>query len=200
MKKHFYITLILLTGATCFSQIEKKFGKQIFLPSIEMGYVHNNASALSGGIITKTSIEFRLRNNNDLFSRVNYDIHNTEYTLESINLASNIIKGKASFSDILAGLGYRFGDAKFRYFLMAQSGIRLYNYPIAIQNGNEITIEQGGNSIFMTRATIGVEYYFDEKSAVSFEVFQSQVWDKVDFWKDRGDGVGFSLGIITALF
>ena len=178
---------------------EKAFGRQIFLPSIEMGYAGSSASALSGGLITKTSIEFRLRNNNDIFARINYDIINSEYTLENVN-TTNIIKGKASFNDLLAGIGYRFGDEKFRCFLMVQPGVRLYNYPIALQQGNEITIDQSGNNIFMTRATVGLEYYFDAKTAISFDVFQNQIWEARDFWNDRGDSYGLSIGVITSLF
>ncbi len=197
-----FLSIQLFSVLPGFSQDDaeaKELGRHIFLPSIEMGYVGNNASALSGGIITKTSIEFRLRNNNDIFARINYDNIGAEYSLENIN-TTNIIGGKTSFNDILAGVGYRFGDEKFRCFLMVQPGIRLYNYPFATINGNEITIDQTGNSIFLTRATVGLEYYFDEKTAISVDVFQNQVWEQRDFWSDRGDSFGFSIGVITALF
>ena len=201
--KFSFLFLLMSTGLCIHGQEkpvdEKAFGRQIFLPSIEMGYAGSSASALSGGLITKTSIEFRLRNNNDIFARINYDIINSEYTLENVN-TTNIIKGKASFNDLLAGIGYRFGDEKFRCFLMVQPGVRFYNYPIALQQGNEITIDQSGNNIFMTRATVGLEYYFDAKTAISFDVFQNQIWEARDFWNDRGDSYGLSIGVITSLF
>lgn len=44
-----------------------------------------------------------------------------------------------------------------------------------------------------------IEYYFDEKSAFTFTLFQNQVWDKVDFWEDKGSAYGFSIGFITSL-
>ncbi|GAB4417412.1 MAG: hypothetical protein OHK0039_27720 [Bacteroidia bacterium] len=56
-----------------------------------------------------------------------------------------------------------------------------------------------GRSLFTTSFLTVVEYYFDEKSALTLSLFQNQVWRKVDFWQDGGAAWGFSLGFITSL-
>jgi hypothetical protein len=179
---------------------EEAFGRQVFLPSIEIGYIHNNTENLTGGILTKTSIEYRVRNNNDIFIRASYDTYSSDFTLTPENNLTNVIKGTASFTDVLIGGGYRFGDNKWRTFIMVQAGQKYYNYPEFVQNNNTINIEQGRRGVFSTRATLGFEYYFTEKSAVSFDFLQSQVWKTQDFWEDSGSAIGFSIGFITSLF
>ena len=175
-------------------------GGQIFLPSIEIGYLSNSANSLSGGVITKTSIEYRVRNNNDVFFRINYDNYNANYTLTSDNSLTNIITGTAAFTDLLFGAGYRFGDNQFRYFIMLQSGLKYYKFPEFVQNSTVINIEQRKRNIFSTRITLGLEYYINEKSAISFDLLQSQVWKERDFWSNSGSAIGFSIGFITALY
>lgn len=172
---------------------------RIFLPSLEIGFVDHASEFLSPGVIVKTSIELRLRNNNDFFFRVNYDPYDSEYRFENIDGTSNVLSGKVLFTDILGGLGYRFGDSNFRCFLMVQPGVKLYNIPTASISDNTITIEQEGKSIFTTRTTVGFEYYFEKNAALTFDIFQSQVWEETDFWIERGGAWGFSVGVITAL-
>ncbi|MEL6559072.1 MAG: hypothetical protein AAFQ94_12865 [Bacteroidota bacterium] len=179
---------------------EDSFGAQIFLPSIEIGYVGNSADELSGGVLVKTSIEYRVRNNNDIFFRINYDNSTADYTLDPVNAITNVIEGTASFNDLLLGAGYRFGDKKLRTFIMLQAGIKYYNFPEFTQTNSVISIAQGRNNAFSTRATIGFEYYFTEKSAFSLDLLQNQVWDKQDFWRESGSAYGFSVGFITSLF
>ncbi len=58
-----------------------KIVEQIFLPSIEIGYLFNQAQALEGGILVKTSIEYRTRNVEGLFFRISYDQYSTNFTL-----------------------------------------------------------------------------------------------------------------------
>lgn len=200
--KFLHIIICLLITSVCFCQTKPQtFGDQIFLPAIDIGYMYHGSNQLLGGVIIKTSIEYRFRNNNDLFIRINYDTHNAEYTLDNLSTMTNVINGKTAFTDILLGAGYRFGAEKLQYFVMIQPGTRLYNYPNAIQNGNTITIEQSNNSIFTARTTLGLEYYFNAKAALSVDLFQSQVWKSKDFWDNQNGGaLGFSIGITTALF
>ena len=179
---------------------EAAFGRQIFLPSIEVGYIFQLSDDLSGGIIMKTSIEYRLRNNNDVFFRLNYDNYSSEYQLSSSTNPADILEGTTVFSDILLGGGYRFGDRKHRFFLMAQPGIKLYDYPIATFKNNSIQITKKREEIFTTRFSLGYEYYFNEKSAVNFDLIHNQVWDNSFFWSDSGVALGFSVGFITSLF
>lgn len=175
-------------------------GKQIFLPSIEIGYLSNSADALGGGILVKTSIEYRVRNNNDIFFRASFDTSDAEYTLDGDNSVTNVIKGTAAFSDLLIGGGYRFGDKKFRQFILLQAGVKRYNFPQFVAQGGTILIEQGKNSVLNTRITLGFEYYITPKSAVSVDLLQGQVWKEQDFWVDSGSAYGFSVGFITSLY
>ena len=83
---------------------------------------------------------------------------------------------------------------------MIQPGLKYYNFPELVINNTTLNIEQGKKSIFSTRLTLGFEYYINDKSAVSIDLLQSQVYEKLDFWEDSGSAVGFSIGFITALF
>ena len=205
MNKYLTITLFFFIPFFLLAQdqgnaSEQKFGEQIFLPSIEIGYIENSAENLTGGILVKTSIEYRVRNNNDIFFRINYDTYSSDYVLNTENTLTDVIEGTAAFSDLLFGAGYRFGENKFRYFIMIQPGWTYYNFPELVINNTTINIEQGKKSIFSTRVTLGFEYYLTEKSAVSIDLLQSQVWEEKDFWEDSGSAFGFSVGFITSLF
>ena len=70
MNKILTLFLLISTAQIAHSQSdeEKKIGKRIFLPSIEIGYLHNSSDIISGGIIVKTSLEYRFTNNNDFLS------------------------------------------------------------------------------------------------------------------------------------
>ena len=201
MKKYIKLVVLILITSNCFCQDEKQsFGDQIFLPAIDIGYLFHQSDQLSGGIIIKTSVEYRFRSINDFFLRLNYDTHDAEFNLDDLSVTTNIIKGKASLTDLLLGVGYRLGGEKIRYILMIQPGIRLYNFPNATQDGNTIVIEQESDNVWTTRATIGLEYYLDKKAALSLDLFQSQVWQDRSVWRDHRGAFGFSVGIITALF
>ncbi len=204
MRKLVIIVLLSIVQFYSYGQEKKdesKFGSQIFLPSIEMGYTHSMSPLLSGGILTKTSIEYRIRNNNDIFLRVNYDNYSGDYSLIPTNGFTNVIEGTASLTDLLGGVGYRFGDKKVRFFIMAQAGITYYNFPQATSAlSSVVNIKQGKKNVMSSRATLGVEYYFTEKSAFSFDILQNQIWKKQDFWEDNGSSIGFSIGFLTSLF
>lgn len=65
MKKLAISIIFILGSFNIFCQEEKpakkrKFGSNIFLPSLEVGYLGNNSSLVSGGILIKTSLEYRL--------------------------------------------------------------------------------------------------------------------------------------------
>ncbi len=203
MKKCLFIIVLGLLQVVCYSQTDTKakhnIGEQIFLPALEIGYVHNISDILSGGLILKTSIEYRLRNNNDVFFRLNYDTYDAEYRLQNLNGLTNIVNGTVLFSDLLLGGGYRFGETKYRYFLMLQPGIKFYNYPQATQSASDINIRQESRNVLTSRFTFGFEYYLNEKSAFSIDLFQNQVWVKKDFWNEQGSGIGLSIGFTTAL-
>jgi len=200
MKKILILLALLPLLVSAQDQSPEGYASRIFLPSIEIGYFNHGSELLGAGLITKTSLEYRFRNNNDFFLRINYDQHRADFQLEIINGTSNVIEGTASFTDALLGPGYRFGDRKLRAFVMFQAGLDFYNFPVARQSGTTINIEQGLDKVFCTRATLGFEYYFNEKAAFSVDFFQNQIWERKAFWPDRGDAWGISAGVITSLF
>lgn len=194
----FLFCLSFFTQAQSETSAPKKIGQRIFLPALEIGYMHNNSKILDGGILVNTSIEYRFRNNNDFLLRLNYDTHNAEYKLEQRGF-TNVLEGTAFFSDVLLGPGYRFGDNTFRLFVLTQAGVKFYDFPVATVENLNLQIRNSSNTLFTTRIVLGGEYYFDEKSALTISLIQSQVWNKQDFWADKAGAWGISVGFITSL-
>ena len=203
MKQFFFSLLLLATSFSALAQSENQdegdFANNTFMPSIEVGYVFNLADNLSGGLLWKTSLEYRLRNNNDVFVRLNYDDADANFTLSEPGL-TNVIEGSLSIKDLLLGGGYRFGDSKFRAFLLLQGGVRFYSYPVIEEAAPSVTISLDGRRLFTSRVTLGFEYYFSERSAFAVEVLQGNAWEKKDFWSERTTSAGFSVGFIATLF
>jgi hypothetical protein len=197
-----YTLLCLLAGNRAAAQADSTangFWSRIFLPSIELGYQVPTSSLISPSLRFGTSVEYRFRNNNDFFVRLNYDTYGARYRLETNNATTNSIEGTVQFTDVTVSPGYRFGDNTFRFVFCAMPGLKLYDFPTASINGQQVVVRLDGKRIFTTSALAAVEYYLDEKSALTFSVFQNQVWQQVDFWRDGGSAYGFSVGFITSL-
>lgn len=182
------------------STSKKNWGNYIFIPSIEMGYLHHNAANLAGSLLIKTSLEYRFNDKNAAFFRLNYDTYNAQYKLTTTNKLTNILQGTAAFTDLLLGAGYRFGNEKLRFFVLAQSGIKFYDYPNALVDGTLVTIEQQNKISPVSRLSVGIEYYISPKSAFSIDLFYNQTWSSNYFWTDQGGAIGISIGFTTALF
>lgn len=202
--KHLFVFLLLISAAlSSFAQSEPTdeadFAKNTFMPSIEVGYVFNLADNLSGGLLWKTSLEYRFRNNNDAFVRLNYDDADANFTIREPGL-TDVIEGNLSIKDLLFGIGYRFGDSKFRAFVLLQGGYRFYSYPVVEQDNQSIAIRSDGRRLFTSRVTLGFEYYFNERSGFAVELLEGNVWEKRDFWSERTGSAGFSVGFIATLF
>lgn len=180
------------------SDVDNFWGR-IFLPSIDVGYQVSNSDLIGGSVRVGTSIEYRIRNNNDFFIRLNYDTYGAKYTIADNNATTNAIEGTVQFTDIVSGPGYRLGDNTFRLMFSAMPGIKLYEFPTATIENQRIIIKSKTRSIFTTIFLSTVEYYVDDKSALTFSLYQNQVWRKMDFWENGGSSVGFSLGFITSL-
>jgi hypothetical protein len=178
---------------------EEGFWGRIFLPSIEVGYQIPNSSVLGGAVRFGTSIEYRIRNNNDFFIRLNYDTYGARYDLKTNNATTNSLQGTVQFTDIMLAPGYRFGDRTFRFMFCIMPGVKVYDFPSAVVNNQQILVSQQRRYIFSTSVLGTLEYYFDEKSALTFSLFQNQVYKQQDFWPDGGSAYGFSIGFITSL-
>ncbi|NQX90712.1 MAG: hypothetical protein HRT74_00955 [Flavobacteriales bacterium] len=194
---------LLLCTSGLFAQEEadataNNFWSRIFLPSIDAGYQVPNTDLLSGSVRIGTSLEYRIRNNNDFFIRLNYDTYGAQYNLLNAE-TTNTIEGTVQFTDVLLGPGYRLGDNTFRLMFSAMPGIKRYEFPTAMIEGQNVIVSSESKVIFTTLFLTTLEYYVDQKSALTFSVYQNQVWDEVDFWSDGGSAVGFSVGFITSL-
>ncbi len=178
---------------------EDEFLSRVFLPSIDIGYQVPNSDLIGGAIKVATSIEYRIRNNNDFFIRVNYDTYGAPYKLPTDNITSNTIEGTVQISDVFIAPGYRLGDETFRLMFSLMPGMKFYEFPTATVTPQRIQIGQKSKRIFSTSVLATLECYFDEKSAFTVSLFQNQVWREVDFWEDGGAAFGFSIGFITSL-
>lgn len=159
----------------------------------------NSSDLLSGGLLTKTSLEYRIRNNNDVFFRLNYDAIDARYEIET-NGISNVVEGKVGFSDLIGGMGYRFGDNDFRIFVLAQAGVRFYTFPVLENRDSILVAREESRNLFTTRFTLGLEYYIDQKTAFTVELAQGQMWKRADFWQDGTGSFGITAGVVTTIF
>lgn len=202
MSKKVINTLLLLLISICSLAQDRPsngFLSRIFLPSIDIGYQVPNTDLLEGATRFGTSIEYRIKNNNDFFVRLNYDTYGARYRLSAINSTSNTIEGTVQFSDVLLAPGYRLGDDTYRLMFSLMPGIKLYEFPSATLNGQLISVQQESKTLFTSSVLVTLEYYFDEKSALTLSIFHNQVWKEVDFWVGGRSAIGFSIGFITSL-
>jgi len=199
--KHIGIMLLFVFSSSAQNNTENNdsFWGRIFLPSIDAGYQFANSDLIGGSVRIGTSIEYRIRNNNDFFVRLNYDTYSAKFKVPNDNQTTNTIEGTIQFTDVVSGFGYRLGDNTFRLMFSAMPGIRLYEFPTASVNGQQVIVRTESKSIFTTIFLVTMEYYIDEKSALTFSLYQNQVWKAVDFWENGGSALGFSIGFITSL-
>ena len=180
-------------------QNKKGLRYRIFLPSLEIGYVDYSSNELSGGIMVKTAIEYRLKTQDSFYFRLNYDNRQAKYKIAPTGL-TNVIEGKVSFSDLIGGAGYRFGKDKLQWIVLLQGGVSFYSVPEFELNGGVLNLRNAGKNVPISRLTIGLEYYLDSNSAITLELLQSQFWNQEDFWKDNQSAWGISLGVTATLY
>jgi hypothetical protein len=207
MKKIFQIILLTISclGFTVsgFSQEGETTDEvytQLFNTYFEVGYIFENTNALGNGLLFKTGFEYRPTSTNSYFIRLNYDTYDAIYDLQILQDISRPMSGDASFTDAILGVGYRWGNQKIRFLGLIQGGLKFYNYPTLIEEDNFRFISLDDRLNWMTRVTVGMEYYFDESFAFSIDLFQNQVWQRQDFWSDHAGAWGFTFGLIGSFF
>ena len=178
---------------------ESSFANHTFMPSIDIGYQWNATPQLSGGLITRTSLEYRIRNNNDVFFRLNYDNAQGRFEFEDRE-TTQVIAGNVGMNYLLGGAGYRFGNKKVRSLVLLQAGWNFYSIPELEQEGTVLLVSERNGRAFATRVTAGLEYYIGERTALTLEVMVGNQWQKKDFWPSNGLSTGVSVGIVTTLF
>lgn len=202
MRLYTIVPLLVLVSICSFGQTnddKKGIRYRIFLPSLEIGYVDYGAKELSGGIMVKTGIEYRLKTQDAFYFRLNYDNRDSKYITQPSGL-SNVVEGKVRFSDLIAGVGYRFGKDKLQFIVLAQGGTSFYTVPSFELNGGVLSLRNRSKNVPISRVTLGMEYYLDANSAITLEILQSQFWNKEDFWMDNQSAWGISLGVTATLY
>ena len=181
--------LSLLFALASFAQETDSTGSdaienRIFMPSFEVGYMWNGSEMLSGGSLAKFAFEYRFSNINNGFLRVNFDTRSANYFIGQEG-QTDVLEGSIGFTDLIIGGGYRGGNRSFRFFVLAQAGVSLYDYPLLERNGNNVRFFSESRNVTVTRATVGMEYYFDDRTAFALELLQDQVINERDFWTER---------------
>jgi hypothetical protein len=174
--------------------------ERFFLPALEIGYVHNTSNQLLDGMVMKTSLEYRLSNIRGWFFRANYDTYDVRFSLEEVNGLTNVIKGTAFFWDLVGGAGYRTGNQRWRGFLLAQGGVKYYDFPTQeSSDNNTISISMDGKRAGIMRLTLGCEYYINSKTAFTVESSLGHIFSNQHFWQSGNQILGLAVGITTSM-
>ncbi len=177
---------------------KEKVSNRIFMPSIQMGYIHNLASELSGGLFIQTSIEYQT--SKGIFFRINYDDFDSDYELLGFSNSSGSLSGKVSFAEFIGGIGYRQTKNKHSILVGVQAGARFYGYPFLTIEGNNTSLELDNRQAPINRYTVGYEFEIDTRAFLTLELLGSHVWKKQDYWEENVWSTGFTIGITTTIF
>ncbi len=195
-----FCLILSVTTKMAFANSSDSLRFKIFLPAIELGYAGYQSDELSGGLVVKTCIEYRLKYENAAFFRLNYDNRNASYSINPELFETNVLEGGLQFSDALIGVGYRYGERKIQLFGLAQGGVSFYKVPNFSIENNEVILRNIRSHAVLSRVSLGVEYYLADNAALVFEGFQSFVIEQKDFWASGQNFWGFSIGVTTTLF
>ncbi len=171
--------------------------ERTFMPQFQLGYVFHETDALSGGLMTQTSIEYR--DFTHLVFRANFDVFNTSMNLEYPLNDSTRFTGKTTFSDLIGGIGYRLSLKKHHIICYVQSGVRFYGYPVFSLENNQVSIDLERKYSGVMRYTLGYEYALSPKLFFSLEFSSSHVFKAQDFWNNSIWSHGVTFGITSPL-
>lgn len=189
--------LSFLPSSSAQNQEEEKLSQSLFMPSIQMGYIHNQTDQLLGGLFIQTSLEYRT--SKGFFFRINYDDYDSDYEINSFDPV-RVQKGKIPFNELIGGGGYRLTRNKHNLALTIQSGVRFYGFPRLRVEGTDLILEFDNRSITVNRYTLGYEYEIEPHAFLTLEFFGSHTWVKKDFWTDNAWATGVTLGITATIF
>lgn len=189
-------SIVSLFSANGQNKTPDKIAERFFMPALQMGYINHNSDNITSGLIIQTSLDYRTKKG--LLFRINYDDFSGKLNLKYSNNSTYI--GRIPISEFIGGIGYRLTKKRSNYFLIVQSGIRLYENPI-IENANgNLNIDQKGATIGTTRYTFGHEYELFENIFLNSEIFAGHFYSKKDFWNNEAPHFGITLGISARLF
>jgi hypothetical protein len=173
-----------------------KIAERIFMPAVQMGFINHNSENISSGLLIQTSLEYRTKK--DLLFRLNYDDFSGRINLKYTN--NQTYSARIPISEFIVGIGYRLTKKRNNYFLIVQSGIRLYENPIIDNTNGNLNINQKGETIATIRYTLGYEYELFENVFLNSEIFLGHFYNSKDFWKNENPPFGMTLGISARLF
>ena len=199
MKVFLWIMMLSLPYLSVAQDVKKTFLSHLFFPFDFGGSLYSSESLHSGGL-AKTGLEYRFDTKNAFSIRFNFDNRSADYKLKADSKISNIENGTIQFSDLVIGPGYRYGNKKWRFTCLVQLGNTNYSITKVEQNGSSFKGVSTKRNLFISKASIGIEYYLFETVALTFETSHLYHWQKMDFFKDNSNGLTWSIGITTTLF
>lgn len=173
-----------------------KIAERFFMPALQMGYINHNSEKISSGLIIQTSLDYRTKKG--LLFRINYDDFSGRLNLKYANNQS--YQARTPMSEFIGGVGYRLTKKRNNYFLIIQSGIRLYENPIIENTNGNLNIDQKAETIGTIRYTIGYEYELFDNIFLNSEIFAGHFYDRKDFWDNEKPHWGMTLGVSARLF
>ena len=199
MKVLLCFTMFGLSFSSVAQESKEKFFSHLYFP-FDFGVAMYSSESLHSGGLTKTGLEYRFHRKNAFFIRFNFDNRSTDYKLKPGSEISNIENGTIQFNDLVIGPGYRFGNGKWQFTSLFQLGNTNYSITKVEQNGSNFKGVSSKRNIFISKASIGVEYYLFETVALTFETSHLYHWQRMDFFKENSNGLMWSIGITTTLF
>ncbi len=187
---------LFILSITVYGQDKKETVSDLdrtFMPTIQMGYVANGTTQLSGGLITQTSIEYRDISN--FAFRINFDVFNSNMNVKYPINENVSFTGKTSFSELIVGVGYRQQFNKHNLTGFVQPGIRFYGYPFFTSDSTQVNLEYDNRNIGIIRYSLGYEYAISSKLFLAIEGLIGHSFESIDFWSDNRLYYGVTIGI-----
>ncbi len=194
---------ILLALASVFALANTTFGQQedstsrTFMPTLQLGYVAQGTTELSGGLITQTSIEYRDISN--FVFRINYDVINANMNVEYPIDTLLSFTGKTTISELIIGIGYRTRYDRHNLTAYVQPGLRFYGYPMFNSEPDGFNLAYDGRRLGVIRYSLGYEFELKPKLFLVFEGLLGQSFAKRDFWGKNQWSYGGTIGISAPL-
>jgi hypothetical protein len=174
------------------------FLEKLYFP-FDFGATFPSEKNISSGGYIKTGLEYRLRKEQGVFFRFNFDNRNNKFTTQE-NQTTNVVDGKLTFNDYSIGLGYRFGQKKLKGFGLFQGGISDYNYPVVSGTLNNFSVTEKKSTTPIAKITLGFEYYVAKNAALTIETVYILQTSNSAFWHKSFSTFGISIGLTTTLF
>ncbi len=160
----------------------------------------DNPAMLRTGFALNTAIEYRPREENSSFLKIDVNFLNNNYTAHQFNVPTNIIQGKLSSVFILMGAGYRAKAGRWAFFAEVLPGLGLRSYDKATINDEGVLISRVTNDYFALKAAPGIEYYIKKHFDIFFEPAYYKYFSHKGFNSPRSQIMSFNIGVATARF